>query len=224
MASRARIAIISALILCQIGLGSAAAYLQITTSRPSAPVMPPRGAATPSDAAKMLRTAVTQAKAWAPDATLVSEVSWLSWPTTAPDPNEISAPVNGWATFVFASGGQRLALVIDRGSGFMLGQHPKTLGLPAAGSLERSGATISAETAVVSAELLGGRAYRAACPDHRNQTRVGATLDAATGALLWVVTYADDRTSSLPDIIVAMDAKTGSVVRKTINQPSCAKS
>jgi len=224
MTVRTRTAMIAALILCQVGFGTAAAYVYVTSGPPSVPAMPQRADATPFDAARSLETAMAQAVIWAPGAALVDEVVWLSWPVAAPDASEMSAPVHGWTTFVFASGDQRLALVIDRGSGFILGQHPKTLGLPAAGSLDLFRATISAETAAVAAEALGGSDYRAACPDHRNQTKVGATIDGTSRALLWVVTYADDRSVSLPDIIVALDATTGAVVRKTIAQPACAKS
>ncbi len=172
----------------------------------------------------MLQTARAEAKVWKPDAALITEVTWLSWPVTAPDPNQMAAPVNGWGTFVFASGGERLAIVVDRGSGFILGMHPKSFGLAATGTLDQMNPTITAETALVTAELLGGREYRAACPEHRDQTKVGAAKDPKTGRPTWVVTYADDRSSSLPDIIVIVDATTGAVEQKTINLPSCEQS
>jgi hypothetical protein len=170
----------------------------------------------------MLATALTQARAWRSDAALIEDVSWLSWPNAKSD--QTTAPVNGWGTFVFASGGERLAVVIDRGSGFILGQHDKTLGTSAPRVLSTNPPPITAEIASATAELLGGAAYRNACPEHRNLSKVGVGFDPATGTPTWVVTYADDRSASNPDIIVVIDATTGQVRRKTVTNPSCETS
>jgi hypothetical protein len=216
-----RFGIIAVLVLAQIGLGGAFAYNHVADSRSNIPDAPQRGAPAPADEAGMRKAALTQARLWRTDAKLIDEVSWLSWPTTAPDPNQKSTPVNGWATFVFATGGERLAIVIDRGSGFVLGQHPKELGLDTFAALDPAATAVTAETAVLVVELLGGRDYRAACPAHRNLTKVGVALDPSHGATSWVVTYADDRHSSLPDIIVKVNATSGAVEQQTINQPPC---
>jgi hypothetical protein len=216
-----RFGIVAMLVMAQVGFGGASAYRHVADSRASVPAAPSRAAAAPADEAAMRKTALTQASAWRADAKLIDEVSWLSWPTTAPDPNQTTPPANGWATFVFASGGERLAIVIDRGSGFVLGQHPKSLGTEAPIALDPTPPAVSAETAVLVVELLGGREYRAACPTHRNQTKVGVARDPSTGAASWVVTYSDDRHSSLPDIIVSLNASTGDVQQKTINQSPC---
>jgi hypothetical protein len=221
MHGSARAAIIAVLILAQLGFGATFVYSHVANSLPNVPDAPPRPAPAPANEAEMRKTALTQASAWRVDGKLLGEVSWLSWPTSAPDPNQTSAPTNGWTTFVFASGGERLAIVIDRGSGFVLGQHAKSLGVDASAALDPTTPAVTAETAVLTVELSGGRDYRAACPTHRNQTKVGVARDPSTGATSWIVSYSDDRHASLPDIIVSVNAATGAVEHKSINQPPC---
>jgi hypothetical protein len=222
MNPKMRIATLLMLIVLQIGIGSATAVRYATRHKAPIPEAPIRRAAGPSAAAAMRQTALTHARAWRPDASLIAEVSWLSWPTSG-TPDQM-APVNGWATFVFASGGNRLAVVVDRGSGFVLGQHAKSLGLPALGSVDPASFSITAETASATAEILGGKDYREACSAHRNLSKVGAAFDSTTQEPIWAVTYADDRSSSNPDIIVLVNAMTGQVEQKTTSMPACDKS
>ena len=223
MTARFRFITIAVLVTVQIGLGTSATYSYVANSRSSVPATPARTAAQASTAHDMYRSALAQAEAWRPGARLIADLSWLSWPTSAPDPTQIAAPVNGWGTFVFAGDGKRLAVVIDRGSGFILGQHVKTLGLYADEKLDPEIATVTAETAVMRVEALGGRQYRASCPDHRTLTKVALTNDPTSSVLLWVVTYVDDRHESAPDIIVSMNASNGEVVRKEFNDPPCTE-
>lgn len=222
MKPRLVLAVVLLLTLSEAILGANAAARYLTRKPPTIPAAPARGAATPSTAASMLATAAVQARAWRADAALIEDVSWLSWPNVKTA--VVAAPVNGWGTFVFASGGERLAVVVDRGSGFILGQHAMTLGISAPRALSTNPPPITAEIASATAELLGGSTYREACPEHRNLSKVGVAFDPPTGAQTWVVTYADDRSASNPDIIVVMNATTGQVLRKTISNPSCAGS
>lgn len=221
MNGRIRAAIIAVLVVAQVAIGSTAAMRYATGHAVHLPPMPQRGTAKPSDVASMRQTALAQAQAWRTGAVLIEEISWLSWPMSTAKVDE-PAPVNGWSTFVFASGGDCLAVVIDRGSGFVLGRHVQTLGLDASRTLTPASATISAETASAIGEILGGEAYRAACPDHRNLSKVGASLE-SSGQPVWAVTYADDRSASNPDIIVIVNASTGLVEQKSISMPPCVK-
>lgn len=221
MNHRLRAGLVALIVVAQIAIGAFAAVPALTDEVPKAPPAPQRDRAAPATTAAMRQTAETQAHAWQANATLIEEVSWLSWPTGVT--SESGVPVNGWSTFVFASGGNRLAVVIDRGSGFILGQHVQQLGLEAGRALDPTTVQITAETASAVAEILGGKDYRESCPQHRDLSKVGASV-AADGTPIWAVTYADDRTANNPDVTVIIDARTGNVERTSVNMPMCEKS
>jgi hypothetical protein len=216
-----RAGLVALIVVAQIAIGVFAADPALTDEIPKAPPAPQRDQAAPATTASMRQTAETQARAWQADATLIEEVSWLSWPADLT--SESGVPVNGWSTFVFASGGNRLAVVIDRGSGFILGQHVQQLGVGAGRALDPTADQVTAETASAVAEILGGKEYRESCPQHRDLSKVGASVD-ANGTPIWAVTYADDRTANNSDVTVVIDARTGSVERTSVSMPPCEKS
>ena len=221
MSRHVRVGLVVLVVAAQIAIGSFAAVSALTDEIPKAPPAPQHGQATPATTASMRQTSEAQARRWQANAALIEEVSWLSWPTDAS--SESGVPVNGWSTFVFASGGNRLAIVIDRGSGFILGQHVQPLGVATERTLDPAAAPVSAETASAIAELLGGKDYRASCPQHRDLSKVGASLE-TDGTPIWVVTYADDRTSNNPDVTVTVNARTGKVLQKSVATPPCETS
>ena len=107
----------------------------------------------------MRKTALTQASAWRAAAN--SSASFLALLADVGSRSKSDRRAHERLGDVcVASGGERLAIVIDRGSGSCSGSMPNRSVLTLRRGLDPAAPAVTAETAVLAVELLGGRDYR----------------------------------------------------------------
>lgn len=166
---------------------------------------------------------------WSPDARLSFAALQVDWPTSPPPDVVSSVSPFGWLRLVYVApvGGSperyaALSLLFERVSGALIEARvsPWHVGMPRRELLVDVSTTD--DTAVLAAELSGGTAYRAACPDRRNHTGVSISIDAISGDPVWDVVYRERNASAAATMRVVVNARDGGVSVVRSGTDSCA--
>ncbi|MCC6705540.1 MAG: hypothetical protein IT334_11725 [Thermomicrobiales bacterium] len=170
------------------------------------------------------------ARTWDDDARLAFVSLQVDWPTSPPPETVTSIPPFGWLRVVYvapveggASDYAALSLLFERVSGALISSSVSawSASLPDAGLLDSI--TVTDETAIFAAEVSGGTAFRAACPDQRSQSAVSMSLDAATGERHWNIVYRESGRNSGGPMRVTVNAATGEVHEARSGAATCAE-
>ena len=206
-----------------------------TPNAPPTPSLPTAGLtpiARPASFESAFPLAWEQARAWNPDARLLSATLQVDWPWDPVPPGVVTAvPGTGWITFVFVApwqppgrgaGAASLSVVVERLSGRILQQ--SSLGweyVPATPiAVATPLTTIPSTTAVLVAEAAGGASFRRACPPLRHVTRVALETDQGYPPH-WLITYEDSRAPDGHGLRVRVDAITAEVLEVDQAAPAC---
>jgi hypothetical protein len=170
-------------------------------------------------------TATAIARSWRDETRLVSAVMQVEWPTESATEVTTEMPSGGWIIYTFVSEQSTLSVMLDRKSGAFITSATGESGNDAWPTLELQNHTRSSATAVLTADLLEGSAFRNACPSSRSSALV--TLSAApddTGERrsVWTVTYGDSRFPATFDVLVRLYADTGNVLTSERQDRPCS--
>lgn len=164
------------------------------------------------------------AREWHADATLISAVMRLEWPTDSSASTSPSLPDGGWLIYVYAHGDSTLSIYLDRRSGGYIMAVPSDFGAPFWPAIDMTGVTRTSTTAFLTAEILGGTSYRQACPSTRSVALVSftsATDDSGKQIPAWTVTYGDSRFPGTFDVLIQLNAQNGNVIKNEVSDRSC---
>lgn len=221
---RTRIAVSTALVAQLVAVGA----LIWVASRQVPPATGSFASIVPSSPVAALPITIEQAIAivqpvaneWSPSAALVSASAMISWPGDAAPAVPGGLPTTGWLAYVYADRGSVLTLYVDRGSGTIFSRSARRLEPLPSRRLPALTPAVSSNVAALTAEVLGGQTYRAACPDQRRQVWIDAEPDDG-GGIDWIVTY---RQASLPDangLLVRIDGAKGNVESNVQQEQAC---
>jgi hypothetical protein len=169
-------------------------------------------------------TAVAIAQSWRDDARLVSAVMQVDWPTDAPAGPTTEMPDGGWIIYTFQSEQSTLSVMLDRTSGAFITSATGESGQTGWPALELQDHSRSSVTALLTADLLEGSAYRNACPSSRSSALVtlsNAPDEAGQQRAVWTVTYGDSRYPEAFDVLVRLDAGSGNVLTSEHRERPC---
>jgi len=170
------------------------------------------------------------ARAWHDDAQLAFVSLQVDWPTSPPPDTVTSIPPFGWLRVVYVApvdGGSSdyaaLSLLFERVSGALISSSVSEWSATLPDDALLDGITVTDETAVFAAEVSGGTAFRAACPDKRSQSAVSMTMDSATGERLWNIVYRESGRNPGGPMRVTVNAATGEVREARSGSKTCAE-
>ncbi|MDQ4099233.1 MAG: hypothetical protein M3121_01885 [Chloroflexota bacterium] len=156
-----------------------------------------------------------RAAQWRRDARLILASAQLDWVDGTPAPNGL--PAGGTLIYTFAGvepdmfGRERFpvfTVMIGRESGVIFQEVEETVAVEPGETVELAGLPVDSAAAFKLAQRLAGDAYRAACPDLRNQLHV--IFDTSIpGNPRWAVVYYDQRDAAHNDVVVRIDAVSG---------------
>lgn len=199
----------------------AAAGIGLWRGAASAPPSPTDAATrlpVPTTFERGLAAATERARAWRPEARLLSATMQVDWPWEAPPPVVSAVASGGWLTYVFVApwspaGRQAeaasLAILIDRMSGDLVVEESLAWE-SSSGEAAPADAAVTADAAVLLAEAAGGTAFRRACPIDRHLSRLA--LVAGGGDPDWLVVYRDEREPGRHGFTVRIDGATSAVL------------
>ncbi len=162
-----------------------------------------------------LPLAQARARQWRADARLILVSAQFDWGDGTPTGSGL--PRGGSLIYTFAGiesdmfGRERFpvyTVMLGRESGRIFYEAEETVPVEPGQTVELAGLPVNSAEAFAQAQRLVGAAYRAECPDLRSQLHV--ILDTSTpGHPRWAVVYYDQRDASHNDIVVRIDAVTG---------------
>lgn len=174
--------------------------------------------------------AQARARQWRADARLILVSAQLDWSDGTPAASGL--PRGGTLIYTFAGvepdmfGRERFpvfTVMIGRESGRIFYETEETVAVEPGETVMLAGLPVDSSEAFALAQRLVGEAYRAACAGVRNQLHV--ILDTSTpGNPRWAVVYYDQRDASHNDIVVRIDAVTGTPMVEVDPATPCARS
>lgn len=155
---------------------------------------------------------------WNPSARLVSVAARLSW--RASDAGDaIGVPGEGWITYVFFAGGRSFSVTLDRSSGGSFSRVVGDWGADTWPELDLTTYPLSSNTAILTAEVLAGQAFRNECFDQRRSaTLMPSQLD---GVPVWTIAYREASGGNDNAILIRVDAVTGEVLTRRVESVPC---
>lgn len=160
---------------------------------------------------------------WSAAATLVAVTMRLDWPESAIDWPAGELPASGWLIYLYSDGQRTVSIYLDRGSGRYIANAESPFG-DGLSLLDLTTYPRSSTIAAAAADIIEGHAYRTACPESRSSSVVTATVGrVADGAAfsMWTVTYGDAENEARFDVVVRVDAQSGSVLRSDVRERDC---
>ena len=155
---------------------------------------------------------------WQPDARLSFVSLQVDWPTTPPPETVTAVSPFGWLRVVYiapvggaASDFAALSLLFERVSGALVESDVSPWHVGVEGGNLLTGVQVTEETALLGAELSGGTAYRAACPDLRSHSTISIAIDPGTGQPVWHIGYRERGRDATGTMQFEVNAVTGVV-------------
>jgi hypothetical protein len=184
------------------------------------------------DMALTIATGIERANAlaleWQADARLSFVSLQVDWPTSPPPPTVTSVSPFGWLRVVYVapvdgaeSDYAALSMLFERVSGALIDADvsPWHIAPPSTDLL--ADVQVNEETALLAAEISGGTAYRAACPDLRSNTSISITIDAVSDEPTWHVGYRERGRDASGTMRFEINAGTGAVSVTRAAPESC---
>jgi len=158
------------------------------------------------------------ALAWQNDASLSFVSLQVDWPTAPPPETVTSVSPFGWLRAVYVapvdgagSDFAALSLLFERVSGALIDADVSPWHIDPSGTDLLAGIQVNEETALLAAEISGGTAYRAACPELRSHTMISIERDSATSEPLWQIGYRERGRDASGTMRFAVNASSGAV-------------
>lgn len=218
------VAVLLVVQLALIGVGLAKANGEDGPAEPRIQVVDSAPDQLPLTPESGLPLAAQYAQQWRTDARLVGVSMRLDWPEVIDAIPQGELPPDGWLLYTYVSGEELLTINLDRGSGSFNGSNVSSQGGSDWKAIDIGSVQRTAAIAALSAELLGGRAYRSVCPDQRRVSVVSFGLvPRADGSktATWTVTYEERDRGDRVDVRVRMDATTGDVIDDRTTSLGC---
>jgi hypothetical protein len=174
------------------------------------------------DLALTIPTGVERAEAvaldWQDDARLSYVSLQVDWPTGPPPETVTSVSPFGWFRAVYVapvegaeSDFAALSLLFERMSGALIDADVSPWHIAPSDHDLLGGLQVTDETALLAAEIAGGTAYRAACPELRSHTSISVTLDTVTGEPIWHIGYRERNRDASGTMRFEVSATSGAV-------------
>lgn len=167
---------------------------------------------------------------WHDGAVLVYASMQIDWPIDPPPQTITALPAGGWLRYVYvapisgrSSPFASLSVLIERSGGQFIQSSVSSWSVapPATGLLE--GIIVTDEVAALAAEIGGGSAYRAVCPEVRNQSLVALFREETSDDLVWGIGYRENGRNSPATRKIDVSATNGTVTVEREGSNSCGE-
>lgn len=155
---------------------------------------------------------------WQDDARLTFVSLQVDWATGPPPDVVTSISPFGWFRAVFVapvdgaeSDYAALSLLFERMSGALVEADVSPWHVPPSEQNLLGNTQVNEETALLAAEISGGTAYRAACPDLRSHTSIAMTIDTVSGEPIWHIGYRERGRDATGTMRFQVSASNGAV-------------
>jgi hypothetical protein len=158
------------------------------------------------------------ALAWQDDARLSFVSLQVDWATTPPPETVTSVSPFGWLRLVYVapvegaeSDYAALSLLFERMSGALVEAEVSPWHIEPSGPDLLDTIQVTEETALLAAEISGGTAYRAACPDLRSHSTISIATDSVSGEPVWHIGYRERGRDASGTMRLEVNAVSGAV-------------